>query len=467
MWFISLIYLSFHPDLTVGLITGGKIPNSFGGLPGIPQSSAEVFGGGDCTVADLPETRLHHVSFVTPDDIVMVCGGLVGGSQLRSKSCLEYDLNSGNGKWRHHSNMRLTRPRAAAVSFPWGVIVLGGPFEYEYVQEWIPGKMECFGGYWVSQCNLWTGCQSEFIGGTCVWIAGKWLPQLINNAWSSDLLHKGSKYWVEGPYLPVEFDGLAYSDALCAVAIDDTRMLVIGIATQYKNVWEWSSLTYMWYKWPATFRYERHASACHKVGDTVVVAGGYYGGAPGDRSTEVLDLNSRTIREEGHTATPRMFFGFLEMGLSDSTLILTFGGGKNDWGKEESSVLQEWDPNNKTWNFSPSVLRTRDSFSSVSLKANLVCKATIFYPSLRDTLKKLEDGSIEWCKRDSDGNRLLGERKVARCFVMPSYGLSHCIRYSDRFANWLTKKWPCCCAHPDVRDKGKFKPICDEMFRNF
>ena len=455
--------MSLHPDLTVGLITGGRTPNSFGGLAGIPQKSAEVFGGGDCTVADLPETRSFHVSFVTPDDIVMVCGGLVGGSQQRTKSCLEYDLNS--GKWRDHSYLRLTRPAAVAVSFPSGVLVLGGPFEFEYLEEWIPGKEECLGGKWVSQYDTWYGWQWLWINGPCYWIPGKWVSQYINAAWSSDFLPKGGKVWQAGTYLPVRTDGWAYYDALCAVAIDDTRMLVIGMATQYQYVWEYSILTGMWYKWPATFKYERHACACHKVGDTVVVAGGYWGGVPGFKSTEVLDINSRTIREAGDTATPRMFFGFLEMGLSDRTLILTFGGAKNDWGKEESSVLQEWNPKSNNWTFSPSVLTTRDSFSSVSLKANLVCKAAIFYPSLVDTLKKLEDDSIEWCKRDSDDNRLLGKRKVARCAIMPSYGLNHCPRYSNRFANWLTKKFPCCCAHPEIRDMGKFKPICDEMFR--
>ena len=114
---ISLCSVS---ELIVGLLSGGRTRSSAGWSP---MSSVEIFGG-DCTVADLPQPRSYHVSFVTPDDRVMVCGGLEGWSQSNSASCLEYNLNS--NAWRHHSYLRAKREKAVSVSFPSGVLVLGG-----------------------------------------------------------------------------------------------------------------------------------------------------------------------------------------------------------------------------------------------------------------------------------------------------------------------------------------------------
>ena len=47
--------------------------------------------GGDCSVADLPHHRMWHVSFVSPDLLVMVCGGWDLEDVLLA-SCLQYNL---------------------------------------------------------------------------------------------------------------------------------------------------------------------------------------------------------------------------------------------------------------------------------------------------------------------------------------------------------------------------------------
>ena len=408
----------------MGLLSGGRTRSSSGWSP---LSSVEIFGG-ECTVADLPQPRSYHVSFVTPDDRVMVCGGLEGWSQSNSASCLEYNLNS--NVWRHHSYLRAKREKAVSVSFPSGVLVLGG----QNVRE-----------------NYYT------------------VP-----AWStSDYLARGSRSWQPGPDLPI-VGGYAYDDAMCAVAISDTSMLVIGLRSQYQYIWEYSIRTLLWKRWPATFRVERHASACHKVGDTVVVAGGY----PGFKSTEVIDLNTMRIRQAGDTASPRFFFGFLEMGLAGRTLVLTFGGAGDAWvagGVDDSTVLQEWNMDSETWSWSPAILVSRDSFSSVSVRASLVCKASSSSTSVEDTLlgfcrdgdfQETSKRSIDWCRKETAADRLLGARRGRQCHRMPCYALNHCPRYSDRWAAWLVRKWPCCCAHPKVRNKGRFKPKCDKMFKN-
>ena len=288
----SKISISFYhvSELVVGLLSGGRTRSSSGWSP---LSSVEIFGG-ECAVADLPQPRSYHVSFVTPDDRVMVCGGLQGWgwSQSNSASCLEYNLDS--NAWRPHSYLRAKRERAVSVSFPSGVLVLGGQ-------------------------NVWENYYT--------------VPAYS----TSDYLARGSSTWQAGPDLPI-VGGYAYDDAMCAVAISDTSMLVIGLRSQYQYIWEYSMQTFRWSRWSATFRVERHASACHKVGDTVVVAGGY----PGYKSTEVIDLNTKRIRQAGDTASPRFFFGFLEMGLPNRTLILTFGGVGDTWavGVDDSTVLK-------------------------------------------------------------------------------------------------------------------------------
>ena len=150
-------------------------------------------------------------------------------------------------------------------------------------------------------------------------------------AWStSDYLARGSRSWQAGSDLPI-VGGYAYDDAMCAVAISDTSMLVICIRSQYQYIWEYSMQTFRWSRWSATFRVERHASACHKVGDTVVVAGGY----PGFKSTEVIDLNTMRIRQAGDTDSPRFFLDFLRWDcqtvLWSSPLEVLVICGRSEW----------------------------------------------------------------------------------------------------------------------------------------
>ena len=300
-----------EPGLYVGLLTGG--------YSGPVTASVEVLGG-ECRVGDLPQPTVGHLTLVTEDSKVLVCGGR-DGSKNYIQTCREYDAKS--KEWKHHSHLNERRYRASGASLQSKTMILGG-------------------------------------GG------GR----------DTEVLSSGSNEWRTGPALP---GGATWG--ACAVAISGSSLLLIGGRSRrevaYLNqVAEFSSITSSWIQWN-TLSVARLGHACHKLGSTVVVAGGITFGGVFLKSTEVIDLVTHKVSKAFDMATPRHGFGMTELGRGANTLLLAFGtagnptGGDFDWSLSRSA--EEWDPVAGNWTFSPTVMKTRSFFGAATVDANLVC----------------------------------------------------------------------------------------------
>ena len=309
--------------LAVGLLTGGI---AWTGQEYVKTRTNNIMGG-YCEIADLPEPRSTHVSFATPDDLVLVCGGWNDNKTYLS-SCLQYDLAA--ERWRHHSDLLQARRGFTAASLDEGVYVFGGFFGREYFD-------------------------------------------------TSEFLAKGSTDWTPGPIMPG--GKMAYP---CAVAIGGNSLLLIG-GGQYGHgsggyfsnmVSEYSSITKTWTEWPAMAS-PRIWHACSVSKKKVLVAGG----APirGDfslsRSTTVIDLETRQSYTAGNMTTGRFGFGMFEAGFIGNRVLLTFGSEGSGVGvNDEESLLQEWNKETEQWIPSPAVLIPKYAFAAITVNASLVCK---------------------------------------------------------------------------------------------
>lgn len=256
----------------------------------------------------------------------------------------------------------------------------------------------------------------------------------------------------------------------CAIAISSTQFLLIG-GNLYNNgksssVHEFSSVTGSWTTWPSLSR-TRNGHACGKLGGKVVVAGGapsFSGGhqdwAP-SRTTEVIDLVTREVRPGGDMASPRDGFVMAEVGVEGSSILLTYGSnGFNLNGGEDSLLQEEWIP-------SPAVLSKRHPPKSVTVDASLVCPEGAGSGDLQGSLlgfcedwhlNSTNTAVLEYCKPNNvdDGERT----NTASCFSMPCYALNSCPRIIQ--TDVALGGFPCCCAHPCVRNK--FEEKCASLF---
>ena len=267
-------------------------------------------------MGSLPESREGHVTFSTPDGLVMVCGGYT--SSTYHASCLRYNLEEDT--WTHHSNLRKARSGAAVVTLAGGVYVIGGDNRTDYYD-------------------------------------------------TTEFLATGSSLWTPGPQLP----GGSVTTA-CAVPLSDHGFLLISAYA----VVEYSSLTKVWTSWPPS-SVARRGQACHRVDSTVLVAGGYVEGGVGETNlTEIIDLATKQVRKGGDMATARWYLGMFEVGFKGRRVLLTFGnfGPEQEHGlaSAEASLLQEWDKEGERWIPSPAVMDPRDSFGAATVDAKLVCK---------------------------------------------------------------------------------------------
>ena len=100
------------------------------------------------------------------------------------------------------------------------------------------------------------------------------------------------------------------------------------------------------------------------------------GGLNGDTlssvsSTEVLDIESRTIQYGEDLTTPRSYFHIVTIRTEGVERALAMGG--FDAPSSFDSV-EEFDPDTLTWNPAPAdLLERRYSYSAVALTRDLIC----------------------------------------------------------------------------------------------
>lgn len=190
----------------------------------------------------------------------------------------------------------------------------------------------------------------------------------INDATTTDFLPQGSQQWVAGPAIPVDM----YHP--CAVVISERNFLAIygNNILEYEVNKEQPTSEAGWQeanKWPQLQTRRYNWPGCSKINGKVVIAGGSYGESLS--STEVLDLESRTISYGQDLTTPRAYFHIVTLRTQGLERALAVGG----WdGSSYLDSVEEFNPDTLTWNPAPeNLLESRNSFAAFALRKDLIC----------------------------------------------------------------------------------------------
>jgi len=239
----------------IGLLVGGY--GNSGQL-----SSTETLGLSSCQLPSLPSPLKRHLTILTKDDQVLVCGGKGLAGQYFT-SCLT--LSPQDESWQPHSNMLKQREYSSAVSLDSGVLVLGGSGSARYTTEF---------------------------------------------------LATGSTSWVTGSQVP----GAGMEDG-CSVGIGGDKLLAIGGYWETKQVVEFDLVSGGWTQWPQLPE-GRYGHKCGRVEDTVVIVGGADERGDYLPSTMLLNLVTRQVTKGGDMAMRRFEHGVAFVGEQ----LLVFGG---------------------------------------------------------------------------------------------------------------------------------------------
>ena len=193
-----------------------------------------------------------------------------------------------------------------------------------------------------------------------------------NSGRTTDYLAPGSQEWVSGPQLPVYM-----SQGPCSVVISDKSFLVIydKDIREYQVDIEnptsndgWQEAT----KWPQLQTSRTYWPGCAKIATKIVIAGGYSVSTT-HRSTEVVDLETRTIQYAGDLNTARKNFHILSITTAGSKRTFALGGMD---GSSRLDSVEELDVDTLTWKTTPAKLaEKRERFGAVALPRSLVCQA--------------------------------------------------------------------------------------------
>jgi len=239
----------------IGLLVGGY--GNSGQL-----SSTETLGLSSCELPSLPSPLKRHLTILTKDDQVLVCGGKGVAGQYFT-SCL--NLQPQDQSWKPHSNMLKNREYSSAVSLASGVLVLGGSGSARYTTEF---------------------------------------------------LATGSTTWVAGSQVP----GAGIEDG-CSVDIGGDKLLAIGGYWENNQVVEYNVLSGVWTQWPELPE-GRYGHKCGRVEETVVIVGGADQRGDYVPSTILLNLVTRQVTKGGDMSMPRFEHGVAFVGNE----LLVFGG---------------------------------------------------------------------------------------------------------------------------------------------
>ena len=193
-----------------------------------------------------------------------------------------------------------------------------------------------------------------------------------NNARTTEYLAEGSQTWVSGPQLPVEM----YTP--CSVVISETSFLVIydRDIREYQVDIEnptsddgWQEAT----KWPQLQTSRYYWPGCAKIGMKIVIAGGLSDSESTLRSTEIVDIERRTIQYAGDLNIARRNFHIITISTDGSERTFALGGYD---GSSLLDSIEELDMDTMTLNTTPAKLaEKRYVFGAVALPRSLVCQA--------------------------------------------------------------------------------------------
>ena len=292
----------------------------------------------ECSLPSFPAGRWFHATFLTsrPSPLVATCGGIEEGKSKTEPiaSCFVLDLI--NQRWDEDKmgNMTTARSDIAAVTMDnVGTFILGGRDR--------------------------------------------------ETAKSSEFLPAGSMTWQRGPSLPMEMAITSHDGHPCLVAISATSFLAIyrkaihefdasnGEPTSSEG-WREAG------RWPKLRidRYQGHG--CARIGHQVIIAGGHGARWPGDdlqyksRSTEVLDINKRTLSFGGDMAS-RQYFQLATINFGGRERVFAVGGFWSPDGRKGLDTVEEWVEELSIWKPADHLDQQRSLFGAVVLPRHLIC----------------------------------------------------------------------------------------------
>merc|ERR1719189_1623926 len=286
------------------LLTGGEDESDH-------FSSSEVYPGG-CSPPPLPGPRAAHVTFTTvgSSPVVATCGGQDDGGSLLS-SCLVLQ----GGEWRTGvmSDLPESRLYAATASTAAGTFLLGGLSS--------------------------------------------------SQASTSAFLAADSIAWEEGPALPQDMRNP------CAAQISPTSFLLLHGKTilEFDSSVAGPTSEAGWRPagtWPDLLTDRKLWPGCAVVGHTLYIAGGWDGSTL--RTTETLDLDTRTISPGPSMASPRRSFHLVTL---PGPRLIAIGGRDDDW----NSLASVEELEEGAWVEAAALEGGRKTYGAVAMPEGLVC----------------------------------------------------------------------------------------------
>jgi len=290
------------------LIVGGRNKNERGGF--VSLSSVEQFGCGNCTELSLPVSRDDHLSGLTHDGVILVCGGWdPNGSHVYN--CISF--NRKTRTWDQHSTL---------PSF-WGK----------------SGSRIAF-----------TETGTYILGGT-------------DGRKTSVFLPLGGNTWIEGPEIP----GKGVSSS-CVTSVNSTHIIVTGGSgpLEPRQIRILDVTTNTWKKLP-NLPYGVKGHACIMTKDGVMVTGGLMTDTGAiTTQTLIIDPDTGKIEEIGPLMTPRYWHS---MALVGETVTVVGG---NDGKYHYLASTEQY--KNGSWVTGEFTLETgRDKFGIITLPDTVMC----------------------------------------------------------------------------------------------
>jgi len=300
-------------------VTGTTVVLITGGYDNGALSGTEIYPTG-CSLPDLPSVRYGHTTFATtgPSTKIVTCGGNTGSY---TASCLVLDVE--NQQWEENVVGKLPAHRRHAASV----------------------GIENVGTY--------------LIGGICCHVSK-----------TTDFLPAGSTEWAAGPAIPVDMD------QPCAVVISQLSFLIINknnireyqvdISNPTSNS-GWQSAS----KFPQLLTRRTYQPGCSKIGDQVVIGGGFNFQSEWLRSTEVLNLSTRTITYAGDLNSARAYFHMATLTINGQQTLLAFGGQPEP---SNLNSVEQFHTHNNTWTLASTTMeKARSEYGAVVVPRELVC----------------------------------------------------------------------------------------------
>ena len=190
-----------------------------------------------------------------------------------------------------------------------------------------------------------------------------------NTERSTVFLPQGNQQWAAGPAIPVSMS------TPCAIAIGERSFLAIfgREIREYEVNKEQPTSEAGWQeatKWPQLQTGRTDWPGCSLINGKVVIAGGWSNGAS-ISSTEILDIESRTIQYGEDLTTGRFYFHIITIRTQGVERALAMGG----WdGSSSLDSVEEFDPDTLTWNPAPAnLLEGRGNHGAAALQKDLIC----------------------------------------------------------------------------------------------